>query len=163
MKVDRGCSYIGIQVSKTNEKKEEIVYANNMVITAGQPAPYGQEIFDYFKDKSYGINDLIWQDPVVQQHDLSLSGGTEAITYFMLLGYHTEEGSYKNLGYDRYKFIVQVLIGERRDQGVYFGTRCFWDANTDNQASETFTNVGIHLLPSTILFSNHLQSTICTM
>lgn len=47
----------------------------------------------------------------------------------------------KNLGYDRYKFIVQVLIGERRDQGVYFGTRCFWDANTDNQASETFTNV----------------------
>lgn len=47
----------------------------------------------------------------------------------------------KKLGYDRYKYIVQVLIGERRDQGVYFGTRCFWDANTDNQASETFTNV----------------------
>jgi tctex1 domain-containing protein 2 len=46
----------------------------------------------------------------------------------------------KYLGYDRYKFIVQVVIGERRDQGVYFGTRCFWDANTDNQASETFTN-----------------------
>lgn len=49
----------------------------------------------------------------------------------------------KKLGYDRYKYIVQVLIGERRDQGVYFGTRCFWDANTDNQASETFTNVSM--------------------
>lgn len=47
----------------------------------------------------------------------------------------------KNLGYDRYKFIVQVLIGERREQGVYFGTRCFWDSNTDNQASDNFTNV----------------------
>ena len=47
----------------------------------------------------------------------------------------------KSLDYDRYKFIVQVLIGERREQGVYFGTRCFWDANTDNQASDTFTNV----------------------
>jgi tctex1 domain-containing protein 2 len=47
----------------------------------------------------------------------------------------------KNLGYDRYKFVVQVLIGERREQGVYFGTRCFWDVNTDNQASDTFTNV----------------------
>eukprot|EP01031_Cornospumella_fuschlensis_P043783 gene43783-53543_t len=46
----------------------------------------------------------------------------------------------KNLGYDRYKFIVQVLIGERREQGVYFGTRCFWDSNTDNQASDNFTN-----------------------
>lgn len=47
----------------------------------------------------------------------------------------------KSLDYDRYKYIVQVLIGERREQGVYFGTRCFWDANTDNQASDTFTNV----------------------
>mmetsp|Transcript_20252 Transcript_20252/g.33901 ORF Transcript_20252/g.33901 Transcript_20252/m.33901 type:complete len:125 (+) Transcript_20252:130-504(+) len=46
----------------------------------------------------------------------------------------------KSLGYDRYKFIVQVLIGERREQGMYFGTRCFWDSNTDNQASENFTN-----------------------
>ena len=47
----------------------------------------------------------------------------------------------KNLGYDRYKFVVQVLIGERREQGVYFGSRCFWDVNTDNQASDSFTNV----------------------
>lgn len=61
----------------------------------------------------------------------------------------------KNLGYDRYKFIVQVLIGERRDQGVYFGTRCFWDANTDNQASETFTNVGI--IPYGLVLWKHLQ------
>jgi hypothetical protein len=49
----------------------------------------------------------------------------------------------KSLGYDRYKYIVQVLIGERREQGVYFGTRCFWDVNTDNQASDTFTNVSL--------------------
>lgn len=47
----------------------------------------------------------------------------------------------KGLGYDRYKYIVQVLIGERREQGMHFGTRCFWDSNTDNQASENFTNV----------------------
>lgn len=46
----------------------------------------------------------------------------------------------KGLGYDRYKFIVQVLVGERREQGMYFGTRCFWDSNTDNQASDNFTN-----------------------
>lgn len=46
----------------------------------------------------------------------------------------------KGLGYDRYKYIVQVLIGERREQGMHFGTRCFWDSNTDNQASENFTN-----------------------
>lgn len=47
----------------------------------------------------------------------------------------------KSMGYDRYKFIVQVLIGEKREQGLHFGTRCFWDSNTDNMASETFVNV----------------------
>jgi len=46
----------------------------------------------------------------------------------------------KALGFERYKYIVQVLIGERRDQGVRMGTRCFWDSATDNQASDTFIN-----------------------
>ena len=35
----------------------------------------------------------------------------------------------------------KVIIGERREQGVRMGSRCFWDSNTDNQASEYITNV----------------------
>lgn len=46
----------------------------------------------------------------------------------------------KGLPFERYKYVVQVAIGERREQGVKMGTRCFWDSNTDNQASETFMN-----------------------
>ncbi len=49
----------------------------------------------------------------------------------------------KSLGYERYKFIVQVMIGEKKEQGMFFGTRCFWDSNTDNQASHNFTNDNI--------------------
>ncbi len=30
----------------------------------------------------------------------------------------TIKGRCKSLGYDRYKFVVQVIIGERREQGV---------------------------------------------
>jgi hypothetical protein len=47
----------------------------------------------------------------------------------------------KSLQYDRYKYIVQIYIGERRDQGVRVGSRCYWDSNSDNQATETFMNV----------------------
>lgn len=60
----------------------------------------------------------------------------------------------KGLGYDRYKFVVQVIIGERREQGVRSGTRCFWDANTDNQASENFVND--HLFCVATAFSVYL-------
>ncbi len=46
----------------------------------------------------------------------------------------------KALGFERYKYIVQVLIGERRDQGVRMGTRCFWDSATDNQVGMVYTS-----------------------
>ena len=41
----------------------------------------------------------------------------------------------------RYKFVVQVVVGEQRGEGVRMGCRCFWDADTDNYAEESFKNV----------------------
>ena len=46
----------------------------------------------------------------------------------------------KELGLPRYKFMVQVVLGEQRGQGVRMGSRSFWDTNTDNSASHTYTN-----------------------
>lgn len=87
---------------------QEIEFLNNVAVTLGQPKPYGAEIYDYFKDKSYAINDYIWQNPTVQQHNLSVRGGSEAITYYLSLGYHDEKGSYKNLDFGRYNFRSDV-------------------------------------------------------
>ena len=66
--------------------------------------PYGPDVFEYFKDKSYNVNDLIWQNPWNQEHNVSVNGGNERITYYMMLGYHGEEGSYENTNYNRYNF-----------------------------------------------------------
>jgi len=46
----------------------------------------------------------------------------------------------KDMGHDRYKFIVQVVIGEQRGEGVKMGCRCFWDSDTDNYAQDIFMN-----------------------
>ncbi|SEN00552.1 TonB-linked outer membrane protein, SusC/RagA family [bacterium A37T11] len=88
---------------------QEIEYDNQVAATMGQPKPYGQDIYDYFKDKNYRINDYIWQTPTVQQHNLGVRGGTEKILYNLSLGYHSEDGSYKNLNYDRYNFRSNVV------------------------------------------------------
>ncbi|WP_449048138.1 SusC/RagA family TonB-linked outer membrane protein [Parapedobacter sp.] len=87
---------------------EEIEYVNQMAVSMGQPKPYGQEIYDYFKDKSYRINDYIWQTPTVQQHNLGVRGGSEILLYNLSLGTHNEKGSYKNLDFDRYNFRSDV-------------------------------------------------------
>ena len=40
----------------------------------------------------------------------------------------------------RYKFVVQVVIGEQRGEGVRMGCRCFWDPDTDAYAEDTYRN-----------------------
>jgi hypothetical protein len=40
----------------------------------------------------------------------------------------------------RYKYMVQVVIGEQRGEGVRMGCRCMWDTETDHQASATLIN-----------------------
>ena len=47
----------------------------------------------------------------------------------------------KGMGLDRYKYLVQVIVGEQRGEGVRVGCRCFWDSDTDACASENFVNV----------------------
>ncbi|CAN9500975.1 unnamed protein product [Ophioblennius macclurei] len=46
----------------------------------------------------------------------------------------------KTAGFDRYKLVVQVVIGEQRGQGVKMSARCLWDADTDNYAEDVFMN-----------------------
>lgn len=46
----------------------------------------------------------------------------------------------KDKGMERYKFIVQVVIGEQRGEGVKMACRCFWDSDTDNYSQDIFMN-----------------------
>jgi len=46
----------------------------------------------------------------------------------------------KELGMERYKLAVNVVIGEQRGQGIKVGCRCFWDSDTDNYAQHLFMN-----------------------
>ncbi|CAL1542995.1 unnamed protein product [Lymnaea stagnalis] len=52
----------------------------------------------------------------------------------------TIKSKLKDMGHERYKFIVQVVIGEQRGEGVKMGCRCFWDSDTDNYAQDIFMN-----------------------
>lgn len=46
----------------------------------------------------------------------------------------------RDLDLPRYKFMVQVVIGEQRGEGVRMGCRTFWDADTDAYATHTYAN-----------------------
>ena len=41
----------------------------------------------------------------------------------------------KDLGYERYKLVVQVTVGEKTGQGIRLASRCLWDTATDKYVS----------------------------
>uniref|UniRef100_A0A672QQ44 Tctex1 domain containing 2 n=1 Tax=Sinocyclocheilus grahami TaxID=75366 RepID=A0A672QQ44_SINGR len=49
----------------------------------------------------------------------------------------------RDVGFDRYKLIVQVDVGEQRGERVKMAARCFWDADTDRYAQDIFMNIGL--------------------
>ncbi|KAK2962558.1 putative flagellar inner arm dynein light chain [Blattamonas nauphoetae] len=46
----------------------------------------------------------------------------------------------KDLDYDRYKYNVQVVMGESKGQGLHFSFKALWDWNIDGFAQESFYN-----------------------
>ena len=46
----------------------------------------------------------------------------------------------ETLNVNRYKLVVQVTLGQMKDQGVRITSRCLWDTQTDNYASIDYKN-----------------------
>ena len=45
----------------------------------------------------------------------------------------------------RYKYLIQVIVGLNKGQGVRMGSRQFWDKNTDNFATVTVIKENIFI------------------
>mmetsp|Transcript_20883 Transcript_20883/g.61011 ORF Transcript_20883/g.61011 Transcript_20883/m.61011 type:complete len:138 (-) Transcript_20883:626-1039(-) len=55
----------------------------------------------------------------------------------------------------RYKIIVQVTLGQMKDQGVRVASRCLWDTGTDNYASVKYQNQ--HLWSCAMIFGLYTE------
>uniref|UniRef100_A0A1A9W2D0 Dynein light chain n=1 Tax=Glossina brevipalpis TaxID=37001 RepID=A0A1A9W2D0_9MUSC len=40
----------------------------------------------------------------------------------------------------RYKYVVQVMIGQQTGAGCHYFAKCYWDVDTDSHISFTYTN-----------------------
>mmetsp|Transcript_18404 Transcript_18404/g.27813 ORF Transcript_18404/g.27813 Transcript_18404/m.27813 type:complete len:114 (-) Transcript_18404:180-521(-) len=61
----------------------------------------------------------------------------------------------EELNMPRYKIIVQVTVGQVKDQGVRVCSRCLWDTSVDNYASTNFENESIWC--STMVFGLYTE------
>ncbi|MGP1436020.1 MAG: SusC/RagA family TonB-linked outer membrane protein [Phocaeicola sp.] len=76
---------------------DELIYQNRVAEFLGKSQPNGDVEFDYFKNRSYNVNDYIWQTPWNTKHSMSVQGASDRISYYTLASFIKEEGSYKNM------------------------------------------------------------------
>ncbi len=106
-------------LSDLTTAEDELIYQNRVAQFNGTPIPNGQREFDYFKDKRYNVHDFIWQNPYSHRHSLSVTGGDKKITYYSLLSYRGEEGSYKSL--ENGKFNLRTNVTAQINDAVKVG------------------------------------------
>ena len=54
--------------------------------------------------------DLIFRDAALQSYNLSVSGGSEDLSYFVAGGYYSQDGIIENSGFDRYSFRANLEL-----------------------------------------------------
>lgn len=111
---------------------------NEALANVGQPLRYTPEEIQKYKDQSdpYMYPDVNWYDVVLKKHtkqlinNLGVSGGTEAVKYYINLGYTLQEGIYKedlantyktNAALKRYNFRSNVDVKLRKNFSLELG------------------------------------------
>ncbi|UGU15482.1 TonB-dependent receptor [Sinomicrobium kalidii] len=87
---------------------DELIYQNRVAEFNGTTPPNGPTEFDYFKDRNYNVNDMIWRNPSSLDYTMSVNGGGETITYYTLASYRGQEGSFKGLDYKKFNLRSNV-------------------------------------------------------
>ncbi|XP_076454210.1 dynein light chain Tctex-type protein 2B-like [Babylonia areolata] len=90
------------------------------------------------KFRPAAVKDMIHM--VVTEHLSGKAYDSECATDWTKSISDTIKDKLQEMGYDRYKFIVQVVIAEQRGQGTKMACRCFWDADSDNYAQDLYMN-----------------------
>lgn len=89
---------------------DELIYQNKVAEFNGLSLPNGEEEFDYFKDRSYDVNDWLWQTPWNTKHSLSVTGGTDKVKYYVMGSFLNEEGSYENMSNKKYSLRSNITM-----------------------------------------------------
>ena len=69
-----------------------------------QKSIWSQTQIDSLAAQSTDWQDLVYRNAKVQNHDISVSGGSAGTKYYTSLGYYDQQGIIENSGFKRYSF-----------------------------------------------------------
>ena len=124
-----------VQEAELLSADDYIYWYNKALENDGLPAKWTKEVIEKMKtDGIYGETD--WRDIVynkfgtLQQHNVSVNGGNNKVSYFGSVGYMDQKGTVRNTGYNR--FNVRASVTANILEGLKFS------ANTTLRKSKRY-------------------------
>ncbi|KAM0731965.1 Dynein light chain Tctex-type protein 2B [Formica fusca] len=127
-----------VDIAQEEEKKDvNLEILEDVEETARQPVyqirPHLHEKFKPLSAKEI-IHDVLFDQLATKSYDAQAAAQwTKDIADVI-------ERRIKDLQFKRYKYIVNVVLGQQHGAGVKIGTRCIWDAEADTYAYDSFIN-----------------------
>lgn len=129
---------VDIAHEEEEKKNVNLEVLDDVEETAQQPVyqirPHLHEKFKPLSAKEI-IHDVLFEQLATKTYDAQAAAQwTKDIADII-------ERKIKDLQFKRYKYIVNVVLGQQHGAGVKIGTRCIWDAEADTYAYDSFINV----------------------
>ncbi|KYN13890.1 Tektin-4 [Trachymyrmex cornetzi] len=128
-----------VDIAQEEEEKKNVnlEVLDDVEETAQQPLyqirPHLDEKFKPLSAKEI-IHDVLFEQLATKSYDAQAAAQwTKDIADVI-------ERKIKDLQFKRYKYIVNVVLGQQHGAGVKIGTRCIWDAEADTYAYDSFIN-----------------------
>ncbi|MDO6739112.1 TonB-dependent receptor [Wenyingzhuangia sp. 2_MG-2023] len=99
-------TYVGVQSKIQNLKVLNATQYAKMYNEANANDGKAPMFADLSSLKNYNWKDAVYKSAIMQNHQLSVSGGTDKSTYFVSFGYINQDGIVKNTKYKRTNFRV---------------------------------------------------------
>lgn len=141
--------YSGLIGTERETRRPEVMNAYNRTqyinhrLAYGEVDPsstryYADDEVEWFKTHDYDRLEMAWQNPIIQQHNLSVNGGNEKIKYFMSVGYYDQDGVFEKVKYTKYNFRSNVDAKINDNLSISFNV----DANTNKNSTPYWPHNG---------------------
>ena len=133
----------GVDVKAKNAPLTSAIETGEIYNRINPTAPdiWTQSDFDYFKNINggWGYDQLeaVWENPYTSTHNLSVSGGSNKVTYFAGGSYAKQGGFMKNLTFDKYNFRANITADLTKNLNLFAGV------TLNNNLSYTPTNTAV--------------------
>ncbi len=139
------------------------IHSNIWGMGVGGPAgaPWTETAAEYFKSNDFGggygygfdlLND-VYRDPLTTTHNLSVSGGTDKIKYFIGGSYVNQQAFIKNTDFKKYNVRANITADLNRDFSVFAGITL-----NDNKISGPSGDLAGDTYPKLLLWQPYMPS-----